>query len=119
MNVTPHEHVVRALVPSAAAARSLSREFPIADLDRNGTFIAVVVRGITYSDVIARIKEWRNRTRIGPVLVTDGMTGEEFLPSFAPRRPLEHQPRRSPWYEPTLPAPEPAAAQTPTALAFQ
>jgi hypothetical protein len=115
MNAITHERVVRALVPTAAAARSLSREFPHADLDTDGTLVTVHIYGITYSDVIGRIKEWMNRSRIGPVLVTDDMTGEKFLPSFEPRRPLiwarggtEH----------VLPALERATDQTPR-LGFQ
>jgi hypothetical protein len=115
MNAITHERVVRALVPTAAAARSLSREFPLADLDTDGTLITVRIYGITYSDVIARIKEWRSSSRIGPVLVTDGETGEDFLPSFAPRKPLVWDHGAT---EPTLPALEPAAEPTPR-LGFQ
>jgi hypothetical protein len=88
MTAATHERVVQALVPTAAAARSLAREFPLAELDRDGTLVTVQIYGFTYSDVIARIKEWMSRSRIGPVLVTDNETGEEFLPSFAPRKPL-------------------------------
>jgi hypothetical protein len=81
----------------------------------DGTLVTVHIYGITYSDVIARIKDWLDRSRIGPVLVTDDRTGEEFLPSFEPRKPLiwalggtEH----------VLPALERAADQTPR-LGFQ
>jgi hypothetical protein len=82
MNDALNEGVVRALVPSETAARSLSQEFPLADLNTDGTLMTVLIYGISYADVIARIKEWMNRSRIGPVLVTDDRTGEELLPGF-------------------------------------
>jgi len=98
MNRALDNGVVRALVPSEAAAHSLSREFPLADLDIDGTLAAVLIYEISYADVVARVKAWMNRSRIGPVLVTDDKTDEKFLPGFAPRRPLE---------DPTLGHPRP------------
>jgi len=109
MNASTHNHVVRALVPTVAAARSLSREFPRADGDRDGTLVTVRIYGVSYADVIARIKDWMSRSRIGPVLVTDDKTGEVFLPSFAPRRPLAWDHGAT---EPMLPALESATEQT-------
>jgi hypothetical protein len=110
MTAATHERIVQALVPTSAAARSLAREFPLAELDRDGTLVTVQIYGFTYSDVIARIKEWMSRSRIGPVLVTDNETGEDFLPSFAPRQPLVCDRGAT---EPMLPPLAPAIEQTP------
>lgn len=82
MNSPDHKRVVRVLVPTEAAARWLTREFPLANLAMDGTLMTVLVYGISYADVVARIREWMNSSRIGPVLVTDDRTGEELLPGF-------------------------------------
>ena len=63
--------VIRALVPTAIAAVLLSQEFPLANLDTDGTLFTVVIYGVSYSDAIARISGWMSRSHIGPVLVTD------------------------------------------------
>ena len=61
--------VIRALVPTAIAAVLLSQEFPLANLDTDGTLFTVVIYGVSYSDAIARISGWMSRSHIGPVLV--------------------------------------------------
>lgn len=78
-------HAVKALVPTAVAAILLSQEFPVADLDTDGTLFSVVIYGVGYSDAVTRIRAWVSTWRIGPVLVTDEQTAEELLPDFAPR----------------------------------
>jgi hypothetical protein len=71
--------VVRALVPTAAAAALLSQEFAHADLDMDGTLFTVVIYGAAYAEVVARIRAWMSRSRVGPILVTDDATTEELL----------------------------------------
>ena len=71
--------VVRALVPTAAAAALLSQEFPHADLDMDGTLFTVVIYGAAYTEAVARIRAWMSRSRVGPILVTDDATTEELL----------------------------------------
>ena len=78
--------VVKALVPTALAATLLSREFPLANLDTDGTLFTVVIYGAGYADALARIRAWMTRSHIGLVLVTDGETGEELLFDVTPRR---------------------------------
>lgn|GEM_PF-4944289 len=63
-----------------------SQEFPLADLETDGTLITVVITGVSYSEAVTRIKAWMNTWCIGPVLVTDDHTDEVLLPDFAPRR---------------------------------
>ena len=77
--------VVKALVPTAAAASLLCQEFPLADLDIDGTLFTVVIYGATYSEAIARIQAWMSRSHVGPVLVTDDETTEELLSDVRPR----------------------------------
>ena len=72
-------HVVKALVPTAIAAVLLSQEFPLANLDTDGTLFTVVIYGVSFSDAIARISGWMSRSHIGPVLVTDDETSEKLL----------------------------------------
>ena len=79
--------VVKALVPTAIAAVLLSQEFQAANLDTDGTLFTVVIYGVSYSDAVARISGWMSRSRIGPVLVTDGETSERLLSVPAARRP--------------------------------
>jgi hypothetical protein len=55
-------------MPSAVAAILLSREFPLANLDTDGTLFTVVIYGASYSDTVTRIRAWMNRWQIGPVL---------------------------------------------------
>jgi len=71
--------VVRALVPTAIAAVLLSQEFPLANLDTDGTLFTVVIYGVSYADAVARISGWMSRSHIGPVLVTDDETSERLL----------------------------------------
>jgi hypothetical protein len=78
--------VVKALVPTAVAAILLSQEFPLADLDTDGTLFTVVIYGASYSDAVTRIRAWMNKWHIGPVLVTDDESSEDLLSDFAPRR---------------------------------
>jgi hypothetical protein len=68
------------------AAALLAQEFPFASLDSDGTLFTVVIYGVSYSDVIARIRAWMTTSSIGPVLVTDEETAEELLSDLAPRR---------------------------------
>ena len=77
---------VRALVPTAAAAGLLAREFPLADLVIDGTLFTVVIHAVTYSDAVVRIRAWMSRTHLGPVLVTDDKTAEDLLAEAGPRR---------------------------------
>jgi hypothetical protein len=70
---------VKALVPTAVAAASLSQEFSFASLETDGTLFMVVILGVGYSDAVSRIREWMTRSQISPVLVTDGETAEELL----------------------------------------
>ena len=63
--------VVKALVPTAAAASLLSQEFPLSDLVIDGTLCTVLIYAATYSDAVVRIRAWMSRTHLGPVLVTD------------------------------------------------
>jgi len=42
------------IVPTAIAAALLSQEFPLANLDTDGTLFTVVIYGVSYSDAIAR-----------------------------------------------------------------
>ena len=67
-------HVVKALVPTAIAAVLLSQEFPLANLDTDGTLFTVVIYGVS-------------RSHIGPVLVTDDETSEQLLSVPAAPRP--------------------------------
>ena len=76
---------VKALVPTAVAAILLSQEFPLANLDTDGTLFTVVIYGVGYSDAVTRIRAWMSTWRIGPVLVTDEQTAEELLSDFTPR----------------------------------
>lgn len=78
---------VKALVPTAMAATLLCQEFPLANLDTDGTLFTVVIYGATYADALTRIRAWMARAHIGPVLVTDGETGEELLFDATPRKP--------------------------------
>ena len=80
-------HVVKALVPTAIAAVLLSQEFPLANLDTDGTLFTVVIYGVSFSDAIARISRWMSRSHIGPVLVTDDETSEQLLSVPAAPRP--------------------------------
>ena len=80
-------HVVKALVPTAVAAVLLSQEFPLANLDSDGTLFTVVIYGVSFSDAIARISGWMSRSHIGPVLVTDDETSEKLLSVPAAPRP--------------------------------
>ena len=77
---------VDALVPTGVAAALLLQEFPSAILETDGTVCTVVILGIGYSEVVARIRQWMTRSQIGPVLVTDGTTAEELLELTKPRR---------------------------------
>ncbi len=85
--------VVKALVPTAIAAALLSQEFPLAQLDTDGTLFTVVIHGVSYTDAIARIKAWMSRVQIGPVLVTDDATAEDLLSDD----PSTHSSRRRGW----------------------
>ena len=85
--------VVKALVPTAIAAALLSQEFPLAQLDTDGTLFIVVIHGVSYTDAIARIKAWMSRVQIGPVLVTDDSTAEDLLSDD----PSTHSRRRRGW----------------------
>lgn len=76
--------VVKALVPTAMAAALLSKEFPQADLDMDGTLFTVVIYGATYSEALTRIRAWMSRSRVGPILVTDDETTEELLTDVRP-----------------------------------
>ena len=78
--------VIRALVPTAIAAVLLSQEFPLANLDTDGSLFTVVIYGVSYSDAIACISGWMSRSHIGPVLVTDA-TSERLLSIPAAPRP--------------------------------
>jgi hypothetical protein len=78
--------VVKALVPTAAAAALLSQEFSHADLDMDGTLSTVVIYGAAYAEAVTRIRAWMSRSRVGPVLVTDDETTEELLTDVEPRR---------------------------------
>src|SRR5690348_670673 len=78
--------VVKALVPTAAAASLLSREFPVSDLVSDGSLFTVVIYAATYSDAVVRIRAWMSRTHLGPVLVTDDKTAEDLLTEVRPRR---------------------------------
>jgi hypothetical protein len=80
--------VVKALVPTTAAASSLSQEFSLSDLAIDGTLFWVVIHGVTYSDAVARIRAWMSRTHLGPVLVTDDKTAEDLLAEARPQRSL-------------------------------
>ena len=91
---------IRALVPTAIAAGLLSQEFSLATLDTDGTLFTVVIYGVSYSDAIARISGWMGRSRIGPVLVTDGETSERLLALSRP-----HAPRRAPFRPDPRPTP--------------
>lgn len=91
------ELCVRALVPTAIAARLLAEEFPSASLISDGTLSTVVIYGIGYTDAASRIREWMAREQVGPVLVTDGETAEELLDERGRRivasgRPTEEAP---------------------------
>jgi hypothetical protein len=66
--------VVKALVPTALAGVLLAQEFPSASLNADGTLFTVVISGASYADAIARIRAWVAKARLGPVLVTDGVT---------------------------------------------
>jgi hypothetical protein len=83
---TPSSTQVKVLLPTAVAGVLLSQEFPLADLETDGTLITVVIYGVSYSEAVTRIKAWMNRSRIGPVLVTDEQTNEVLLSDFTPRR---------------------------------
>ncbi len=78
--------VVKALVPTAAAASLLSQEFPVSDLVIDGTLFTVVIHAATYSDAVVRIRAWMRRTRLGPVLVTDDKAAEDLLTEVKPPR---------------------------------
>ena len=79
--------VVRALVPTAVAAALLSQEFPAASLDQDGTLFTVMIYGLSYSEAVARIRDWMSRTHVGPVLVTDGESAEDLLGGGRRTRP--------------------------------
>jgi hypothetical protein len=79
--------VVRALVPTAVAAALLSQEFPTASLDTDGTLSTVMIYGLSYSEALSRIRDWMNRTHVGPVLVTDGESAEDLLGGRRKTRP--------------------------------
>ena len=70
---------VTALVPTAAAAALLAKEFPLAELSVDGTLFTVVIAGASYRDAVARIKSWMEAEHVEPVLVTDDETVEELL----------------------------------------
>ena len=91
--------VVKALVPTAAAAALLSQEFPHADLDMDGTLFTVVIYGAAYAEVVARIRAWMSRSRVGPILVTDDATTEELLTDIVRKVAAEPPaaPSRSAW----------------------
>ena len=91
--------VVKALVPTAIAAVLLSQEFPLANLDTDGTLFTVVIYGVSYADAIARISGWMSRSHIGPVLVTDDETSEKLLSV-----PATHRARTSRRLYPPTPA---------------
>ena len=38
-----------------------------------------MIYGLSYSEALARIRDWMNRTHVGPVLVTDGESAEDLL----------------------------------------
>jgi len=78
--------VVKALVPTAIAAALLSQEFPLANLDTDGTLFTVVIYGVSYSDAIARISGWMSRSHIGPFFLNDTATSEKLLSVPAARR---------------------------------
>ena len=80
--------VVKALVPTAIAAALLSKEFPGASLDTDGTLFTVVIYGIGYPEAGLRIREWMTLTQGGPVLLTDGKNAEDLLDRDGPREPL-------------------------------
>ncbi len=77
---------MKALLPTAVATTLLSKEFPSATLSIDGSLFTVVIYGHSYSDAVFRIRDWMSRTHVGPVLVTDGDTGEDLLDVPVPRR---------------------------------
>ena len=74
-------------MPTAVAAALLSQEFPAASLDRDGTLFTVMIYGLSYSEAVARIRDWMSRTHVGPVLVTDGESAEDLLGGGRRTRP--------------------------------
>ena len=52
----------------------------------DGTLFTVVIYGAAYAEVVARIRAWMSRSRVGPILVTDDATTEELLTDVRSRK---------------------------------